>query len=595
MTKKRIPQLAIEAMNRGRAARTSLRLAILAVSIPILGMTPTVAAEDVIQAAPILDIAQSELDRSLARLKEQPEPVYFMSYEITEAHEVDVASAFGSLVQSSDRRERLVDIDLRVGGYDLDSSHEIRGGFDPMAYFDRFTRTQLPLADDESAIRAKIWYATDKKYKRAVEKLTKIRTNVQVKVEQEDKSADFSREEPAVFVEPLVRLDIDRDAWEAKIRRYTAPFARHGNIYEAQARLDATAETRWLVSSEGTRIQTSGTLYRLFISAFTKADDGMELPRYESFTAIEPDGLPSDENVLAVVDGMIADLLALREAPVVDPYTGPAILHGRASGVFFHEVFGHRVEGHRQKSEREGQTFKKKIGQKILPATFSVYFDPTLKSAAGTDLAGFYRYDNEGVKARRVTVIDKGVFKSFLMSRTPIDGFPKSNGHGRKEAGFAPVSRQSNLVVDVKDTVTREQLKKELLKRVKAEDKPFGLIFEDIQGGFTTTGRGSPNAFNVLPIMVYRVFEDGREELVRGVDLIGTPLQAFNNVLMADDTIEVFNGVCGAESGGVPVSASSPSILVSQIEVQKKQKSQERPPILPAPQDIPAAEAAAAR
>jgi len=441
----------------------------------------------------------------------------------------------------------------------------------------------MTIEDDPDAIRSVLWYHTDKKYKQAVEDLTKVQTNVQVKVEQEDKSADFTKEEPVKYVEKILDLDVDPARWEESIRRYTAPFADYEEIYEARASITAGAETRWLVNSEGTEIQTSKTLYRLFISAFSKAEDGMELPRYESFLGFTPEELPDDEAVLATVGRMIQDLLELREAPVVDPYIGPAILSGRASGVFFHEVFGHRIEGHRQKREEEGQTFKKKIGEQLLPQTFSVYFDPTIKHQAGTDLAGFYRFDNEGVKARRVPVIENGVFKNFLMSRTPVEGFPRSNGHGRKQAGFKPVARQSNLIVSVANPISHDELKRELLDRVKKEEKPFGLIFEDIQGGFTMTGRTIPNAFNVLPIKVYRVYPDGREELVRGVDLIGTPLTAFSNIEMADDRIAVFNGTCGAESGGVPVSAVSPGILVSQIEVQKKSKSQERIPILPAP------------
>jgi predicted Zn-dependent protease len=441
----------------------------------------------------------------------------------------------------------------------------------------------MPVEDGPDALRAILWYHTDKKYKRAVENLTKVRTNVQVKVEQEDQSADFSKEPAEKHVEAIRELDVDRADWEVKIKGYTAPFADYGNIYGAQANFTATAETRWFVNTDGSAIQTSRTLYRLFLTAFTKADDGMELPRYESFLAVTPAGLPDDETVLATVERMIADLLALREAPVVDPYTGPAILSGRAAGVFFHEVFGHRIEGHRQKREEEGQTFKKKIGEPVLPETFSVYFDPTVERLADTDLAGFYRYDNQGVKARRVPVVEKGIFKNFLMSRTPVEGFPRSNGHGRKQAGFKPVARQSNLIVEVEGAVSRDELKQELLSLMKKENRPFGLIFDDIQGGFTTTGRTMPNAFNVLPIMVYRVLPDGREELVRGVDLIGTPLTAFSNLVQGDDELAVFNGTCGAESGGVPVSAVSPGLLVSQIEVQKKEKSQERPPILPAP------------
>ena len=297
--------------------------------------------------------------------------------------------------------------------------------------------------------------------------------------------------------------------------------------------------------------------------------------------------MPDDETVLAAVTDIVGDLDALRTAPVADPYTGPAILSGRASGVFFHEILGHRVEGHRQRQEQDAQTFKKMLGRRLLPESFSVIFDPTVKRIGATDLSGTYEYDNQGVRARRVEVIQAGVLKQFLMSRTPIEGFSRSNGHGRKQSGFAPVSRQSNLFVEVTEPLSRDDLKAMLIARLKEEQKEFGLYFEDIQGGFTFTGRMTPNAFNVLPIMVYRIYTDGREELVRGVDLIGTPLTTFSKITAASDETEVFNGTCGAESGGVPVAAVSPAVLVSQVEVQKKEKSQSRPPLLPPPTHRP--------
>lgn len=349
--------------------------------------------------------------------------------------------------------------------------------------------------------------------------------------------------------------------------------------------MTASAETSWFVNSEGSQIQTSQPAWRLFLIAYSKADDGMELPRYESFLGFSEKDLPDDTKVMKLVDKMISDLDALRVAPVADPYTGPAILSGRASGVFFHEIFGHRVEGHRQKLSQESQTFKKMIGEAVLPKEFSVYFDPTLRNMAGTSLAGYYLYDDQGVKARRVDIVQDGVLKTFLMSRTPIQGIPQSNGHGRAQAGLNPVARQSNLVVEVSPSAVQPDLKKLLIDEIKKDGLPYGLYFDDISGGFTFTGRMIPNAFNVMPLMVYRIYPDGREELVRGVDLIGTPLTTFSKIEAADNHVAVFNGICGAESGGVPVSAVSPAILVSQIEVQKKAKSQSRPPILPAPSE----------
>ena len=533
------------------------------------------------QTPSVLDAAKAELIHSLDQLKKQEVPPYFLSYEIVETHSVIVSGSFGTLTNSSENKRRQLHVDLRVGDYAMDNTRQMRGRTsNPL---DRFSNIPMPIEDDPAAIRNVLWYQTDKKYKKALEDLTTVRTNSQVKVQQEDNSADFSTETAQQFVEATVPLAVNRQVWEEKVRRYTAPFQRFGNLYQAVATLSANQDTRWFVSSDGAAIQTSQTFYRLYVAAYSKADDGMELPRFESYFSFTPAGLPDDATVLRAVNKMIVDLESLRKAPVVDPFTGPAILSGRATAVFFHEVFGHRIEGHRQKSETEGQTFRKMVGQPILPDFLSVVFDPTMRQYAGVDLVGSYDYDDEGVKARRVTAVDDGVLKNFLMSRSPIDGYPTSNGHGRAQPGFTPVARQSNLLVLNTKAISRGQLKTLLLQEIKKQGKSFGLLFDEIEGGFTLTGRTIPNAFNVLPVMVYRVYPNGREELVRGVDLIGTPLTVFSKILAADDEAAVFNGICGAESGGVPVSSTAPAILVSQIEVQKKLKSQERAPILPAP------------
>ncbi len=551
-------------------------------AIVITIFAPLLKAQNA-EPSPVLSSLKAELDRSLQTLKSQSLPPYFLSYEVTDDQTVQMTASFGEITSSVASHNRQLDIDLRVGDRHLDNTHRVGAGFPEFNFFDRFGFIQVPLEDNPEALRSIIWYNTDKKYKAAVEQYTKIKTAVQVAVAPEDKSDDFAVEPAANYLQAPLHLSLDPKVWEEKIRQYTAPFAQYGNLYEAQASFSADIETRWYVNSDGSVIQVSQPMYRLMISAISKADDGMELPRYQSYSAFSVENLPGDSAVLKDVAGMIHDLQALRNAPIVDPYTGPAILSGRASGVFYHEIFGHRVEGHRQKSEEEGQTFKKKVGQPVLPPNFSVYSDPTLRRLGNSDLVGAYAFDNEGVKARRVVVVDHGILKNFLMSRSPIEGFPESNGHGRRQQGFAAVARQSNLIVEVSNPVSHDELKKMLIDEIKKQNKPFGLFFDDVEGGFTLTGRTIPNAFNVLPIMVYRVFPDGREELVRGVDLIGTPLTTFSKMVTGDDQVTTFNGVCGAESGWVPVSASSPAVLVSQIEVQKKQKSQERTPLLPPP------------
>jgi predicted Zn-dependent protease len=540
-------------------------------------LAPVVKAQDA-ETTTIVGAMKAELARSQRAFKTERVQPYFLSYEITDDQVVSVTGTFGKLEMSQQSRSRQLDIDLRVGSPHLDNTHGSREEGEEAS-----APIYVPIEPDPDALRSVLWYNTDLKYRQAVEQLATITTDVQVKVAQEDKSDDFSPEPAARHFDKLLVMNVNRKAWEEKVRKYTAPFAHYGDIYAASASFLADIETRWYVNSDGSEIAVSRPFYHLYLEAQMKADDGMNLPRYESFFSPDPAGLPSDQAVLKIVDQMIKDLQALRAAPIVDPYTGPAILSGRASGVFFHEVFGHRIEGHRQKDENEGQTFKKMVGEKLLPENFSVISDPTLQRLGSVELAGSYDFDNEGVKGQRVVVLDHGVFKNFLMSRSPIEGFPHSNGHGRRQQGNAPVARQSNLMVIVDHPVSRAELKQRLIEEIKKQNLKFGLYFDDIQGGFTLTSRFTPNAFNVLPIMVYRIYPDGREELVRGVNLIGTPLTAFSKIVAGDAEVATFNGICGAESGSVPVSASSPDLLVSQIEVAKKEKSTARAPILPAP------------
>jgi predicted Zn-dependent protease len=339
-------------------------------------------------------------------------------------------------------------------------------------------------------------------------------------------------------------------------------------------------------STEGRHVVTPGSIVRMAIEAGTIAADGMELMRVETFQAESLSHLPAASEISAHVEKMAADLKALRDAPVAEPFDGPALLSGRASAVFFHEVLGHRLEGHRQRGEKEGQTFTKKVNQLVLPEFLSVVDDPTQRVLNGIDLGGWYEYDNEGMPATRVEVIKDGVLKDFLMSRMPIKNFAHSNGHGRSQPGLMPTGRQGNLIVSSTRTVKDAELHQKLIDEVKKQGKPYGLYFEDIQGGFTLTQRGLPQAFQVLPVMVWRVYADGRpDELVRGVDIVGTPLAALNRIVVTGDKTDVFNGMCGAESGQVPVAAAAPAMLFSEIEVQKRAHGLNRPPILPTPGD----------
>lgn len=563
-----------------RFTRLGGALAFLGAAAAVSLAPGAVRAQD--PGAPVLGILRTELQRNFDVLRREAAPAYFIGYTVHDEHEAQVVASFGALERSDETRARFGTVEVRVGDYSLDNTHPMRGeggGGAP-----RVGRISLPLTDDDKPIRLAFWRATDRAFKLASETLTRVTTNVAAKVQDEDPAPDFSREEPQVRVEAPVDYELDAAEWEARLRRVSAPFADDPLIFNGEASLSVRASNRYYVNSEGSSIATGDVHYRLFVQAMTKADDGMELPLYNSYFSRTPDGLPDEARLLADVREMIALLARLREAPIVDPYSGPAILSGRAAGVFFHEIFGHRVEGHRHRNADDGQTFGGKVNEAVLPSFLSVHFDPTLTTRGGTELMGHYRFDDEGVSARRVTVVDRGLLKTFLLGRAPLPDFPRSNGHGRGEPGAVPVSRQSNLVVEASGAVPSERLVEMLKEEARRQGKPFGLLFDNIEGGFTTTGRNNPNAFNVMPNVVYRIYTDGRPpELVRGADLIGTPLAAFGKLIAASDAVDVFNGMCGAESGNVPVSASSPELLVSEVEVQKKAQSQEAMPILAAP------------
>lgn len=535
---------------------------------------------------PLLQAMKKEMKRTMDGLAMQSTPPYFLSYAVTETKTIRMNATFGNIKSAEHTNSRILDIDIRVGNHELDNTHTIRGSRFEFGGGGR--GIELPMTNDEQALRSVMWNATDKLYKKAVERYGKVLTNRAVKVKEEDSSADFSKQQSVEYLEEDQSYNVDSIQWAQKIKRLSSLFSIDPNIYTGEVFFQADIITKYFVSSEGTIIRQSEPNVRLFASASTKAEDGMTLPLFSSYFGFVPDNLPSEEMIASDIRNMIATLGKLRNAPLAETYSGPAILSGPASGVFFHEIFGHRVEGHRQKDPNSSQTFKSFLNKQILPDFIDVVFDPGLKTLNGQDIVGYYKYDDEGVKAEKVIAVEKGIFKNFLMSRSPIESFPISNGHGRRQPGLRPVSRQSNLLVQAARTVSFDSLRTLLRDECKKQNKEYGLYFVEISGGFTFTARTIPNAFNVQPLVVYKVFADGRpDELVRGVDLIGTPLTTFNNIIAASHDIGIFNGVCGAESGGVPVSASSPSLFVKTIEVQKKQKSQAKPPLLESPLSKP--------
>jgi len=584
MTNKRREASGGRAVNGRKPARAKIptpRLAPLAawiLTVQLAGLPLTAAPYPAGKADAVLTTMQTELNRAKTALAKSDPAPYFLSYTVYDQEQIVIAASYGGLLSDATMKRRSADVTMRVGTPQLDNTHG-------QSRASGMTSGALPLNEDPDAEARSLWDLTDRAYKRAAPAYLNVKTNTAVQAEEEDKSPDFSKEDPTVHVGAREKeAAFDREAWEAEVRRLSAAFRKYAEVYFSTVVLQVSLADSRMVSSDGAAIETPSASVRLVIEAQTRAEDGMDLLRVETFQAPSAAGLPPETELLGKIEKMAVDLKALRRAPVAEPYAGPALLSGRAAAVFFHEVLGHRLEGHRQRDEDEGQTFTKKVGQEVLPTFLSIADDPTVQEVGGVKLAGTYSYDSEGTPARRVEVIQNGVLKNFLMSRMPIKGFDKSNGHGRNQPGLMPTGRQGNLIVSTSKGTAEAGMRQKLIDEIKKQGKPYGLYFDDIQGGFTLTTRALPQAFQVLPVIVYKVYPDGRpDELVRGVDIVGTPLAALTRIIAAGDQEHVFNGVCGAESGSVPVSAVAPAMLFSEMEVQKRAHGHERPPILPAP------------
>ena len=538
----------------------------------------------------LLYILESEMQRQWDELQKAKQPPYFLSVRVTDNQGFRLRGSLGSLVDESKDRSRVMSTSVRIGDYAFDDSHPLddENGFFPMDDIDGYRGAQyLPLDNHPLAIKLRMWQQTQSAYRAALASYQALQ-NATIK-EESKKVPDFSKEEPSVFIDqplPPINELFQVEVWKARVKTLSASFLKLKGVIDGDVSIHVDLDRKYYLSTEGTRIVQNRTSAYLTISASIRAEDGDVLPLHISYYSTTPDLLPAEDVIRKDIDILMNKLTLLSTAPVAEPYTGPAILHARAAGVFFHEIFGHRVEGQRLKSNFDGQTFKDKVNELVLPKTINVVFDPTLENFKNQRLNGFYRYDDEGVKARKVTVVENGVLKTFLMSRTPIENFLHSNGHGRAEAGANVVTRQSNLIIENKKVVEMSGLRKLLITECKKQNKKYGYLFMDVVGGFTNTGRVMPNAFNIFPTEVYRIYVDGcPDELVRGVDLIGTPLAMFAEIQAADDKSEVFTGFCGAESGSVPVTAISPSLFVKRIETQKKMVTQVENTILEKPVD----------
>lgn len=569
---------------RGFAAMVFATAAFLSVFVgPSLAESP-----DFLSHTPVMTALEAELSRSLKNLKlEDYQPPYFISYLVEDTYYYSVDAEYGSIKRPNEKRYRYVYPEVRVGSYKLDNT-KYRGDDDDDNEDDGDTSYKgryLPSDGDVFALRRALWLLTDKVYKASAADFLKNKAALASGVRSDAALDDFSREKKVVFYGPPANYPADKDKINARARSLSAEFAGQAHIHTSQVKFWNARVRSHYANSEGTRLVYDYSRASAGIMAACIGGDGSRLAASKYFYAETPGGLPSDEELKKEISGISERLKDLMAANDGEPMTAPAILDPESSATLFHEAVGHRLEGERQRDEKEGQTFKNKIGEKICPDFISVADDPTLKEYRGTFLNGYYLFDDEGVPAVRVVLVDDGTLKNFLLSRRPVKGFDKSNGHGRAITGKKPAARMGNLLVSSKKELSRDELKTALTDLCKVRGKPYGLIIKGMRSGDTSTRRKGRQSFRVTPDMVYLVdAATGEETLIRNVEVVGTPLASVNKITATGNDYAVSNGYCSADSGSIPVSHIAPSLLLEEIELQRKNVKKTRKPILPTPE-----------
>ncbi len=527
-----------------------------------------------------IQLLSAELKRSMKAFKKQNPPIYYVAYNYTESEEGAVVVQEGGVVFNGVDQNNTLQVQARAGSPRMDNTRTLKKG---QTYYDLNLANVPAIEGDGKAFTTAVWRLTEGTAEQAQQDYNRVHADAQTAANRVDDSADFVFPPKETFCQEEKPLSFQLDRIEKLLLKASALTQGKSFVLDSNFSFSYFTGARYFVDSVGTQLKVPEQRARLSYMVEGKTPDGTKLARNVSYDVLQEDQLPSEEKLFADVQTSLAELDTLLHAPEADPITVPAILKNRAMAVFVHEVLGHRVEGHRQKEDSFGKTFTDKIGQEVVSPLLTIVDDATMPSFGGEPLRGFYYYDNEGVKARPVTLVENGILKGFLMSSTPIKGFGASNGHGRGAAGKRPVTRMGNTYTTALQTVSYDELEQKLLDEIKRQNKPYGIIIEDLSGGFTITDTDYPQTFKLTPTLVYRIYPDGRKEAVRGADMVGTPLVSFHEVIAAADDYEVFNGSCGAESGWVPVSSIAPSVLLRRLEIEKTGKSEEKPPLLPPP------------
>ncbi len=548
----------------------------------ILSLPAAYRSQNASPQDPVLRAMADELQRSVSELQfKDLEKPYFIQYNVLDQERYRASATFGALTASDVSRARILQAQVRVGDYEFDNSEFVTGpGFQgaPPAG----VTTQTVIENDYDAIRHALWLATDAAYKQSVEQLARKLAFVQNKI-RGDQISDFSKENAVTAVRGRRGLEVNKSRWEKQVREWSAIFKDFTQIQESNVVFEAQLTHRYLVNSEGTRTLQPSMLVFVEIDAGTEAPDGMRLRHWIPFNAGSFDQLPPAQEITKAIRQMATDLTALRSAPVLDAdYSGPVLFTGQASAEMFARVLVPNLSGQRLplSDQQQPQTTRSelldRLNRPVLPRFLSVFDDPTTQRIGDQELLGHYSIDDQGVPARRVSLIEQGVLKNFLMSRRPAKDMPQSNGHGRSGLPGRETAQIGNLFIQSSEGKSYEDLKQQLIKMCREENLQYGILIRALD----TDGR-SPIG---VPVLTYKVYvADGHEELIRGAFAQGIPIRSLRQIEAVGNDAFVVNRLSGSNELPTPTSIVAPSVLLEEIELKRPTGTQQRPALLTHP------------
>ncbi|MBZ5632837.1 MAG: hypothetical protein LAO55_06860 [Acidobacteriia bacterium] len=557
----------------------------------------------------LLRAMRDELQRSkqLAVVAGEDAP-YFFSYSLTDAETLRISASMGAVVNVSRSRFRSPSTEVRVGSYDFDNTGHVFSGIYSGSRYDG----NWPLDDDYSSFRTELWLSTDRAFKTAVESMARKQASLKNSAASPSEPLpDFSKVAPVVSIGKVSRLKVDDEAWTARVARLAAVFNNNKDVLSSGLELQLIQGPTTLMNSEGTAVRYNDDLYWVYAKAEGQAPDGMLLHDAVSIQSLELDKFPSEADMRKSLTEVGENVRAMVHAPRGESYSGPVLLEPRAAAQLFAQLLGDNLRVPRRPLSDPGRNvpfapseLESRISGRVLPDFFDVTDDPTQSTFNGKPLAGFYPFDMEGVPPKPVSVVEKGVLKNFLTTRQPVRGFPLSNGHARLPGNYGTFAAAiGNLFVKSSETSSLADLKKRLIEMTTMRGKPYGMLVRKLDYPYSASGSdlqslaqassqsgGSARPVSP-PLLIYRVYPDGREELVRGLRFRGLTSRTLRDILAASTETEMIDfvnvaaplAILGAGGYLAPASVISPGLLFDELELEPPQDQLPKPPTVPPP------------